>query len=111
MPRSNSYGLYAPLRKSEAKKQVKEPELTELAKALTELASYLRWKKSYLVTQPPTVISVIHYGEIYTRYGIFTTRALSQVRNDMVDSLRYAEPGDVVITDVGETVEDVGTQH
>lgn len=26
----------------------------------------------------------------------------------MADSLRYAEPGDVVITDVGETVEDVG---
>lgn len=26
----------------------------------------------------------------------------------MAESLRYAEPGDVVITDVGETVEDVG---
>jgi type I restriction enzyme S subunit len=26
----------------------------------------------------------------------------------MVNTLRYAKPGDVVITDVGETVEDVG---
>ena len=53
-------------------------------------------------------ISVIHYGEIYTRYGIFTAQAFSQVRSDMAGSLRFAEPGDVVITDVGETVEDVG---
>jgi type I restriction enzyme S subunit len=30
------------------------------------------------------------------------------VRNDLRSSLRFAKPGDVVITDVGETVADVG---
>ena len=53
-------------------------------------------------------IAVIHYGEIYTRYGVFTDQAFSQVGSDLADSLRYALPNDVVITDVGETVEDVG---
>jgi len=40
--------------------------------------------------------------------GVFTDQAFSRVRGDLAESLRYAEPGDVVITDVGETVEDVG---
>ncbi len=53
-------------------------------------------------------IRVIHYGEIYTKYGVSTDHAISKVRRDMAKYLRYAEPGDVVITDVGETVEDVG---
>jgi type I restriction enzyme S subunit len=53
-------------------------------------------------------ISAIHYGEIYTRYGVWTDHAVSKVRSDMEGSLRYAEPNDVVMTGVGETVEDVG---
>ena len=53
-------------------------------------------------------IPVIHYGEIYTRYGVFADEVFSQVGSDLAETLRYAEPGDVVITDVGETVEDVG---
>lgn len=53
-------------------------------------------------------IAAIHYGEIYTQYGVWTDHVISQVRSDMANTLRYAKPGDVVITDVGETVEDVG---
>ncbi len=77
-------------------------------KALGEIGEFIRGKRFTKADYVEKGISVIHYGEIYTRYGVFTTRALSQVRNDMTGSLRYAEPGDVVITDVGETVEDVG---
>lgn len=53
-------------------------------------------------------VPCIHYGEIYTRYGTAASEAISQVRPNMAGSLRYALPGDVVITDVGETVADVG---
>ncbi len=53
-------------------------------------------------------IPSIHYGEIYTHYGVSTTSTLSQVRPDLAMRLRYAQPGDVVIAAVGETVEDVG---
>ena len=77
-------------------------------KALGEIGEFIRGKRFTKADFVEDGISVIHYGEIYTRYGAFTTRAFSQVRNDMAGSLRYAEPGDVVITDVGETVEDVG---
>ncbi|CAD5746779.1 MULTISPECIES: restriction endonuclease subunit S [Escherichia] len=78
-------------------------------KTLGEIGEFIRGKR---FTKADYVedggISVIHYGEIYTRYGVYTTHSLSQVRADMAASLRYAKHGDVVITDVGETVEDVG---
>jgi type I restriction enzyme S subunit len=77
-------------------------------KALGEIGEFIRGKRFTKADFVEDGISAIHYGEIYTRYGAFTTQAFSQVRNDMAGSLRYAEPGDVVITDVGETVEDVG---
>ena len=53
-------------------------------------------------------IPSIHYGEIYTTYGIAASKAVSHVREDLAPQLRYAKPGDVVIAAVGETVEDVG---
>lgn len=52
-------------------------------------------------------IPSIHYGEIYTRYGVSTEHAFSHVRSELRGQLRFAQPGDVVIAAVGETVEDV----
>ena len=53
-------------------------------------------------------IGAIHYGELYTRYGISAESVVTKVRQEMGPTLRYAEPGDVVIAEVGETVDDVG---
>ena len=53
-------------------------------------------------------IPSIHYGEIYTHYGVVATNSIRQVREDLRPRLRFAMPGDVVIASVGETVEDVG---
>ncbi|MBL0617316.1 restriction endonuclease subunit S [Aeromonas dhakensis] len=77
-------------------------------KPLAEIGEFIRGKRFTKADYVDNGINVIHYGEIYTRYGVFTDKAFSQVREDMANSLRYAESGDVVITDVGETVEDVG---
>src|SRR5262249_50058217 len=43
----------------------------------------------------------------YTHYGVATTSTISHVREELADQLRYAQPNDVVIASVGETVEDV----
>ncbi len=77
-------------------------------KALSEIGEFIRGKRFTKADYVEEGIRAIHYGEIYTQYGVWTEHALSQVRSDMADSLRYAEPGDVVIAGVGETVEDVG---
>jgi type I restriction enzyme S subunit len=52
-------------------------------------------------------VASIHYGEIYTRYGTSATEVVSRVRPELAPSLRFAQPGDVVIAAVGETVEEV----
>ena len=77
-------------------------------KTLGDIGEFIRGKRFTKADYVDEGISVIHYGEIYTHYGVSATHALSQVRTEMAASLRYAEPGDVVLTDVGETVEDVG---
>jgi type I restriction enzyme S subunit len=80
-------------------------------KPLAEIGDFIRGKrftKADFVAEGEDGVDVIHYGEIYTRYGTWADRTISKVRNDMAASLRYAEPGDVVLTDVGETVDDVG---
>jgi type I restriction enzyme S subunit len=77
-------------------------------KPLNEIGKFIRGKRFTKADFVEDGISAIHYGEIYTRYGAWTDHAVSQVRSDLEGSLRYAQPGDVVITGVGETVEDVG---
>ncbi|MEH4262813.1 restriction endonuclease subunit S [Klebsiella aerogenes] len=75
---------------------------------LRDLGNFTRGKRFTKADYVDNGVSAIHYGDIYTKYGISTTHALSRVRTDMASSLRYAQPGDIIITDVGETVEDVG---
>ncbi|EEN6521665.1 restriction endonuclease subunit S [Salmonella enterica] len=77
-------------------------------KTLAEIGEFIRGKRFTKADYAEDGISAIHYGEIYTRYGVWTPHALSKVRFDMADSLRYAKPGDVIIAGVGETVDDVG---
>lgn len=53
-------------------------------------------------------LPAIHYGDIYTSYGVATTSTVTHVRPDIEGRLRFADPGDLIIAGVGETVEDVG---
>ncbi|EOG1938774.1 restriction endonuclease subunit S [Vibrio fluvialis] len=77
-------------------------------KMLGEIGEFIRGKrftkKDYVEDEG---IKVIHYGEIYTHYGTSSTIAISQVRSDLAGSLRYAEPNDVIVASVGETIEEV----
>lgn len=55
----------------------------------------------------PDGIPSMHYGEIYTHYGVSAEIALTHVRSELSKQLCFAQPGDVVIATVGETVEEV----
>lgn len=54
-------------------------------------------------------IPAIHYGEIYTTYGCKTDSTVSFVKDEIEPQLQFAQPGDIIIAAVGETVADVGT--
>lgn len=77
-------------------------------KPLDEIGEFIRGKRFTKADYVDEGIGAIHYGEIYTHYGVFAHKTLSKVRSDMAASLRYAEPSDVVIAGVSETIEDVG---
>src|SRR5690606_20270446 len=53
-------------------------------------------------------IGAIHYGQIYTRYGVWTTRTISFVTPGTAAKLAKAQRGDIIITNTSENVEDVG---
>jgi type I restriction enzyme, S subunit len=72
-----------------------------------EIGIFIRGRRFTKADVVPDGIPSIHYGEIYTHYGVAAKSARSHVRRDLADKLRFAEPGDVVIAAVGETVEDV----
>jgi type I restriction enzyme S subunit len=73
-----------------------------------ELGKFIRGRRFTKADVVAEGIPCIHYGEIYTHYGVATSSTISHVREDLADQLRFAAPGDVVIAAVGETVEDVG---
>ena len=53
-------------------------------------------------------IPAIHYGQIYTYYGLSTTSTKSFVSPETAEKLRKVNKGDVVITNTSENLEDVG---
>ncbi len=75
---------------------------------MSEVGKFIRGRRFTKADYVEDGVGCIHYGEIYTHYGISAKEVISQVRPEMKATLRFAKPGDVVITDVGETVEDVG---
>lgn len=76
-------------------------------KPLGELGKFMRGggpqKKHLLSSGKPC----IHYGQIYTRYGLFTGETLSFVSQEVFRSSRRACPGDVIIADTSENDEDL----
>ena len=77
-------------------------------KPLEEIGEFIRGRRFTKADYVEGGIGCIHYGDIYTQYGTTAKVVKTHVRSDMRDTLRYAKHGDVVITDVGETVDDVG---
>ena len=77
-------------------------------KPLGELGEVFRGRRFVKNDYVDEGIAAIHYGELYTHYGTKAFDAITQVREDLRPSLRFASPGDVVIAEVGETLEDVG---
>ena len=52
-------------------------------------------------------VGAIHYGQIYTHYGIWTTETKSFVEPEFASRLRKAKSGDLVIATTSENDEDV----
>ena len=54
-------------------------------------------------------VGCIHYGQIYTFYGLFAATTKSFVSHELARTLRKVNTNDIVITNTSENVEDVCT--
>ena len=60
-------------------------------------------KKDYVEKGKPC----IHYGQMYTHFGVYADRTLTHVSQEVFDKSKIAKPGDIVMAVTSENVEDV----
>lgn len=54
-------------------------------------------------------MGAIHYGQLYTRYGVYADQTYSFVTEATAEKLKKVNPGDVIVTNTSENLDDVGT--
>ena len=77
-------------------------------KTLGEVGTFIRGnglQKKDLITSG---VPAIHYGQIYTYYGISAEQTISFVSPETAEGLRKVDYGDVIITNTSENIDDVG---
>lgn len=75
---------------------------------ISEIGTLRRGKRFVHADAVDKGIPCIHYGELYTYYGISTVTTKSFVREDLASKLRYAHRSDVIIVGAGENDTDIG---
>src|SRR5699024_4812788 len=79
-------------------------------KTLGDVGEFIRGKRFVKKDMISKGIPCIHYGEMYTHYGVSAEKSKSFVTKELVEDkkLRIADNNDVVIVAAGETIEDLG---
>lgn len=77
-------------------------------KALGDIGSFTRGKRFVKTDMTSEGVPCIHYGEMYTHYGVWAEDSKSFLDEALAKKLRFANCGDVIIVAAGETIEDIG---
>lgn len=77
-------------------------------KTMGEVGTFIRGNGLQKKDFTESGVGCIHYGQIYTYYGTFTTETKSFVSEEFAKKLRKAQTGNLVIATTSENVEDVG---
>ena len=75
---------------------------------ISEIGTLTRGKRFVHADAVEKGIPCIHYGELYTYYGLSTYETKSFVREELRSKLRYANKNDVIIVGAGENDIDIG---
>ncbi len=75
---------------------------------LNSIGKLMRGKRFVHKDATEDGVPCIHYGEIYTCYGVHAGVAKSHIREELRGKMRYARTGDVVIVGAGENNIDIG---
>lgn len=77
-------------------------------KELGDIGSFTRGKRFVKSDMISEGVPCIHYGEMYTHYGIWADESKSFLDEGLAEKLRAANFGDVIIVAAGETIDDIG---
>ncbi len=77
-------------------------------KPLGEISKLIRGNGLQKKDFTETGVPAIHYGQIYTYYGLSTIQTKSFVSPELAETLKKVDTGDIVITNTSENLQDVG---
>ena len=75
---------------------------------MSEIGTFVRGKRFVRTDIVNDGVPCIHYGDMYTYYGLYATKSKGMLRNELASQMRYAQKNDVVIVAAGENKEDIG---
>lgn len=77
-------------------------------KKMSEVGTFIRGKRFVRTNIVEEGIPCIHYGDIYTYYGLTATKAKTYLKPEKAEKMKFASKNDVVIVGAGENNMDIG---
>ena len=77
-------------------------------KKMSEVGTFIRGKRFVRTDIVEEGIPCIHYGDIYTYYGLTATKAKTYLKLEKAEKMKFASKNDVVIVGAGENNMDIG---
>jgi len=77
-------------------------------KKLSEVADIKTGRRFVRTDIKESGVPCFHYGDLYTYYGITTTKTKGYLDAELASKLRFAQPNDVVVVCAGENDMDLG---
>lgn len=75
---------------------------------LGSIGSFTRGKRFVHADVVDEGVPCIHYGELYTFYGVHANKVKSHIKEELRSKMRYANKNDVIIVGAGENRMDIG---
>ncbi len=79
-----------------------------IVKSLDDLGTFIRGRRFVRTDIVPEGVPCIHYGDMYTYYGVSAEETRTYLTKELSSKLRFAQNGDVVIVAAGENDLDIG---
>ena len=79
-----------------------------LIKSFDEIGTFTRGRRFVRTDIVSEGVPCIHYGDMYTYYGVWADKTPTHLTKEVSEKLRFAQKGDVVIVAAGENDIDIG---
>ena len=79
-----------------------------IVKTFDEIGTFTRGRRFVRTDIVSDGVPCIHYGDMYTYYGVWADKTPTHLTKDLAEKLRFASKGDVIIVGAGENDMDIG---